>query len=133
QYSTLFAGQNSTLIDKIEAARACGMPSWKIFTRIVFPLAIRQALPAYGNELISMIKSTSLASIITLMEITGIAARLIAETYRALEVFLVAGAIYLLINLVLTRLLAFVEHRMTPYLRAPQSLAEVKNMKGNPS
>lgn len=80
-----------------------------------------------------MIKSTSLASIITLMEITGIAARLIAETYRALEVFLVAGAIYLLINLVLTRLLAFVEHRMTPYLRTPQSLAEVKNMKGNPS
>ncbi|KPU02019.1 ABC transporter permease, partial [Enterobacter cloacae subsp. cloacae] len=54
-------------------------------------------------------------------------------TYRALEVFLVAGAIYLLINLVLTRLLAFVEHRMTPYLRTPQSLAEVKNMKGNPS
>ncbi|MBT9430556.1 ABC transporter permease [Candidatus Symbiopectobacterium endolongispinus] len=118
---------------QIEAARACGMPSWKIFTRIVFPLAIRQVLPAYGNELISMIKSTSLASIITLMEITGIAARLIAETYRALEVFLVAGAIYLLINLVLTSLLAFVEHRMTPYLRAPQSLAEVKNMKGNPS
>lgn len=121
-------GLQSVPIGQIEAARACGMPPWKIFTRIVLPLAIRQALPAYGNELISMVKSTSLASIITLMEITGIAARLIAETYRAMEVFLVAGALYLLINLVLTRLLARLEHRITPHLRAPQSLAEVKNL-----
>lgn len=121
-------GLQSVPAGQIEAARACGMPSWMIFTRIVFPLAIRQALPAYGNELISMIKSTSLASIITLMEITGIAARIIAETYRALEVFLIAGAIYLLINLVLTRLVAWLEHRLSPHLRAPQSLTEVKNM-----
>ncbi|QTF06849.1 ABC transporter permease [Brenneria izadpanahii] len=111
---------------QIEAARACGMPSLMIFRRIIFPLAIRQALPAYGNELISMIKSTSLASIITLMEITGIAARIISETYRALEVFLIAGSIYLFINLILTRLLIWAEFTITPYSRAPivQSSAE---------
>lgn len=63
------------------------MTRQKVFRRIMLPVAMRQALPAYGNEMISMVKSTSLASIITLMEITGI----IAETYRALEVFLVAG------------------------------------------
>lgn len=122
-------GLQSVPAGQIEAARACGMPSWMIFKRIVFPLAIRQALPAYGNELISMIKSTSLASIITLMEITGIAARIIAETYRALEVFMIAGSLYLLINLVLTRLLHRLEHRLSPHLRAPQSLAEMKKMK----
>lgn len=71
----------------IEAAYACGMTRQKVFRRIMLPVAMRQALPAYGNEMISMVKSTSLASIITLMEITGI----IAETYRAFEVFLVAG------------------------------------------
>ncbi|MGL9774833.1 MAG: hypothetical protein ACR5LG_15100 [Sodalis sp. (in: enterobacteria)] len=69
--------------------------------------------------MISMVKSTSLASIITLMEITGIAAGIIAETYRALEVFLVAGALYLAINLILTRLLLqWLEYRLMPHFAA---------------
>ena len=102
---------------QVEAARACGMSRLLIFRRIVLPLAIRQALPAYSNEVISMIKATSLASIITLMEITGIAAKIISETYRAIEVFVVAGAIYLVINFILTRLVILLEHRLTPHLR----------------
>lgn len=114
---------------QVEAARACGMPQLMIFRRVIFPQALRQALPAYGNELISMIKSTSLASIITLMEITGIAARIISETYRALEVFLVAGAIYLFINLVLTRLLMWAEYAVTPHLRTPAAQSTTKKIK----
>ena len=58
-------------IGQIEAARACGMPRFMLFRRIVLPLGVRQALPGYGNEMISMVKATSLASIITLMEVTG--------------------------------------------------------------
>ncbi|CAJ0995562.1 ABC transporter permease [Sodalis praecaptivus] len=112
---------------RIEAAYACGMTRQKVFRRIILPVAMRQALPAYGNEMISMVKSTSLALIITLMEITGIAAGIIAETYRALEVFLVAGALYLAINLVLTRLLQWLEYRLTPHLRPQQNLSYVKN------
>ncbi|MFK3666721.1 ABC transporter permease [Ochrobactrum teleogrylli] len=104
---------------QIEAAKACGMSRFTCFRRIVMPLAIRQALPGYGNEMISMIKATSLASIITLMEVTGIAAKLIAESYRVIEVFVIAGAIYLAINFVLTRLLLIAEYRLTPYLRQP--------------
>jgi len=104
---------------QIEAAKACGMSSFTCFHRIVMPLAIRQALPGYGNEMISMIKATSLASIVTLMEVTGIAAKLIAESYRAIEIFVIAGAIYLAINFVLTRALMFAEYRLTPYLRQP--------------
>jgi len=108
----------------IEAARACGMSHLLAFRRIVLPLALRQALPAYGNELIIMIKATSLASIITLMEITGIAAKLVSETYRVIEVFVVAGTLYLAINFVLTRLVMALEYRLTPHLRpAPASLA----------
>ncbi|TCU06802.1 ABC transporter permease [Rhizobium sullae] len=104
---------------QIEAAKACGMPQLMLFRRIVMPLAIRQALPAYGNEMISMVKATSLASIITLMEVTGVAAKIISETYRAIEVFIVAGSIYLAINFLLTRLVQLLEYRLSPHLRAP--------------
>ncbi len=103
----------------IEAARACGMSRLLMIRRIIFPMAIRQALPAYGNELISMVQSTSLCSIITLMDITGIAAQIISDTYRALEVFLVTGLLYLLINLVISRLVMLAEYRLTPHLRVP--------------
>jgi octopine/nopaline transport system permease protein len=64
-----------------------------------------------------MIKSTSLASIITLMEVTGIAYKLISETYNAVPVFVCAGAIYLLINFFVTRVMQYVERRLTPHLR----------------
>ncbi|MRG57566.1 ABC transporter permease subunit [Phyllobacterium sp. SYP-B3895] len=110
---------------QIEAARACGMPRLMIFRRIVMPLAIRQALPGYGNEMISRVKATSLASIITLMEVTGVAAKIISESYRAIEVFIVAGLIYLAINFMLTRLVQFVEHLLSPHLRAPRLMTPV--------
>ena len=108
---------------QIEAARACGMPRMMIFRRITLPLAIRQALPAYGNEMIAMVKATSLASIITLMEITGVAARIISESYRVIEVFVVAGTLYLAINFILTRLIARLERRLNPAERRPLPLA----------
>jgi octopine/nopaline transport system permease protein len=106
---------------EIEAARACGMSRGLAFRRIVLPLALRQALPAYGNELILMVKATSLASIITLMEITGIAAKLVSDTYRVIEVFVVAGALYLAINFVLTRIVMAAEYGLTPHLRPAPS------------
>lgn len=112
-------GLLSVPFGQIEAARACGMSRFMIFRRITLPLGVRQALPGYGNEMISMVKATSLASIITLMEVTGVAARIISESYRAIEVFVVAGAIYLAINFLLTRLVQLVEFRLSPHLRQP--------------
>ncbi|MEZ2131352.1 MULTISPECIES: ABC transporter permease [unclassified Sinorhizobium] len=116
----LRGGLLSVPAGQVEAARACGMPRFMLFRRIVMPLALRQALPGYGNEMIAMVKATSLASIITLMEVTGVAARIISETYRAIEVFIVAGAIYLTINFLLTRLVQFIEFRLSPHLRQPK-------------
>lgn len=113
-------GLLSVPLGQVEAAKACGMSRFKIFRRIVFPLAIRQALPAYGNEIISIVKATSLTSIITLMEITGVAARIISESYRVIEVFVIAGAIYLAINFILTRLIAFAEYGLSPHIRQPK-------------
>lgn len=103
---------------QVEAARACGMSRALAFRRIVLPVAIRQMLPAYGNEVILMVKATSLASTITLMEVTGIARRMIAQTFAVFELFIVAGLIYLVLNFIATRLIKFAEWRLTPYLRA---------------
>lgn len=100
-----------------EAARAFGMSGVLLFRRIVFPIAIRQALPAYGNEAILMVKATSLASTITMMEMTGIAGEIMSETYQPMEPFIVAGSLYLLINFVLTRLVQGAEYRMMGHLR----------------
>ncbi|PTQ96506.1 octopine/nopaline transport system permease protein [Paraburkholderia sp. GV068] len=102
---------------QIEAAWACGMSGARTFRRIIFPLALRQVLPAYSNEIILIVKSTSLASIITLMEVTGIAYKVISQTYNAVPVFVCAGAIYLLINFAITRVLQYFERRLTPHLR----------------
>ncbi|MGO8064055.1 ABC transporter permease [Rhizobium leguminosarum] len=110
-------GLLSVATGQIEAARACGMSRTMIFRRIAMPLAVRQALPGYGNEIINMVKATALASIITMMEITGVAAKLISETYRPLEVFIAAGAIYLAITFILTRVVMILEGRLGQRLR----------------
>lgn len=112
---------------QIEAARACGMSTIVLYRRIVFPLALRHALPAYGNEFILMVKATSLASIITLMEVTGLAAKLISQSFRSIEILVVAGAIYLLINFVVTRLIQWAEYGLTRNMRAPLMLADTQN------
>ena len=110
-------GLQSVPSGAIEAARVEGMSGLLLYRRIVLPLAIRQALPTYGNEMVIMVKSTSLASIVTLMEVSGISYAIISETYRALEVFLCAGSIYLALNFLLTRAIAGVEYWLNPHLR----------------
>ncbi|PYB71712.1 MULTISPECIES: ABC transporter permease [Rhizobium] len=98
-----------------EAAQALGMSRLLTLRLVVLPIAFRQAIPAYGNEIILMVKGTSLASIITLLEVTGIARNLISESYRAIEVFMAAGAIYLFLNFLIVRAIAALEVRLTPY------------------
>ena len=99
----------------VEAATAFGMSRILTLRLIILPLALRQAIPSYGNEIILMIKGTSLASIITLMEVTGIAQGLISQTYRAVEVFIAAGAIYLTLNFTIISALNAFETWLTPY------------------
>jgi octopine/nopaline transport system permease protein len=110
-----------------EAGRALGMSRRLLYRRIVLPAAFRQALPAYGSEVILMIKATSLASTITLMEVTGIAHKLISDSFRVIEVFAAAGAIYLFLNFLVTRGVQRLERRLTRHLReAPPPAAHGK-------
>lgn len=106
-------------LGQVEAAKACGMPRATMLRRIVLPVALRQGLPAYSTEIILMTKATSLASIVTLKETMFVAAKLNSETYRAIEVFLCAGAIYLAVNILLSRAVALLEWRLSPDLRRP--------------
>jgi octopine/nopaline transport system permease protein len=107
---------------EIEAARSTGMSGFLLLRRIIAPIALRQALPAYSTEIVLMVKSTSLASLITVWEVTGVAQRLIHETYRTFEVFLVAATIYLVVNFIIVRILALFEYSLSPHLRArPES------------
>ena len=96
----------------IEASGALGLSQIKTFMLITLPITVRQALPAYGNELILMVKASSLISIVTLMEITGIARTIISKTYAPVEIFLVAGSIYLVINFVIVMFVNLAERRL---------------------
>lgn len=108
----------SVPLGQVEAARACGMSRVLAFRRIVLPVAIRQMLPAYGNEMILMVKASSLASTITMLEITGLARKIISQSFAVFEIFILAGAIYLLLNFLASRFIKYTEWRLTPYLRA---------------
>ncbi len=98
--------------NQIEAARAIGMSPATAFRRIIWPLAIRQALPAYGNEMILMVKASSLASTVTLMDITGVAQTLAADTYMPIEIFTAAALIYLGLTYAMTQAIHLFERRL---------------------
>ena len=86
---------------EIEAARALGMSRFKTLVHIVLPRAARIGLPAYSNEVILMLKASSLASTVTLLELTGMTRTIIARTYQTVDMFLIAGVIYLVMSFVL--------------------------------
>ena len=88
----------------IEAGKSLGISNKIIFYKIQIPVAIRQSLPAYGNEIILMMKGTSLASTVTLMDITGVAKHIVSTTYKPLEIFLMAGSIYLFMTFLIHNL-----------------------------
>ena len=95
----------------IEAGKSLGIPSKIIFYKIQIPIAIRQSLPAYGNEIILMLKGTSLASTVTLMDLTGVAKYIISTTFKPIEVFIVAGGIYLFMTFVIHNVIKFLEKK----------------------
>ncbi|MFI8374634.1 ABC transporter permease [Pseudomonas helleri] len=86
---------------EIEAARALGMSRFKTLVHIVMPRAARIGLPAYSNEVILMLKASSLASTVTLLELTGMTRTIISRTYQTVDMFLIAGLIYLVMSFVL--------------------------------
>ncbi|MBB6484442.1 ABC transporter permease [Rhizobium lusitanum] len=103
---------------EIEAARSIGMSRLLLVRRIIAPIAFRHALPAYSTEIVLMMKSTALASLVTVWEVTGVAQRLISHTYRTMEVFLCAAIIYLVLNFIILQAMALLEYSLSRHRRA---------------
>ena len=95
----------------VEAGKSLGISNKIIFYKIQIPIAIRQSLPAYGNEIILMMKGTSLASTVTIMDLTGVAKYIISTTFKPIEVFIVAGGIYLFMTFIIHNLIKFLEKK----------------------
>ena len=95
----------------LEAGYSLGISKKIIFYKIQIPIAIRQSLPAYGNEIILMLKGTSLASTVTLMDLTGVAKYIISTTFKPIEVFIVAGGIYLFMTFIIHNFIRYLEKK----------------------
>ena len=95
----------------IEAGKSLGVSGKIIFYKIQIPIAIRQSLPAYGNEIILMLKGTSLASTVTLMDLTGVAKYIISTTFKPIEVFIIAGSIYLFFTFIIHNVIKLLEKK----------------------
>lgn len=103
-------------VGEVEAATAFGMSRPLALRRIILPRAFRIALPAYGNEVILMLKGSALASTITLLDLTGMARTIIARTYMPVEIFLAAGLIYLAMTFAFVQLYRLVERRLSRHV-----------------
>tara|TARA_B100000579_G_C22813772_1_gene846690 strand:+ start:1272 stop:1949 length:678 start_codon:yes stop_codon:yes gene_type:complete len=101
-------------IDKnlIDAANSLGMSKYKIFYKVILPIGLKQSIPAYGNEMILMLKGTSLASTITLIDLTGAAKYIISTHFNPVEVFVFAGSIYLFFTFLIHNFIKFAEKKM---------------------
>ena len=106
----------TTPAGEIEAARALGMSPALAMRRILLPSALRRAIPAYSNEAIMMLQGTSLASIVTLLDLTGAAREMNSVTYLPFEAFLTAAAFYLALTFVLVSLFHLAERRWLSHL-----------------
>jgi len=113
----------NTPAGQIEAARALGLTRVQTLRHIVLPTALRRALPAYGNEVILMLHATSLASVVTLLDLTGAAREVYSRHYLPFEAFVTAGLIYLAVTLVLVTLLRALERRLARQIK-PRSARE---------
>lgn len=114
---------------EVEAARACGMSPFTTYRRIIFPRMWQMIWPAYTNDVIFTLKATSLASTVTLIELTGAARKIVARTALPYEAFISAGVIYLIIVYTLTLGFKGVER----YLRRSEQRKEPKTGKAKPA
>ncbi|GGY24291.1 ABC transporter permease [Paludibacterium paludis] len=117
-YTTeIVAGQiRTTPWGEIEAAKAMGMSRSLRLRRIILPSALRRALPSYSNEVVMMLQGTSIAGLVTLADLTGVARRVYSETYQVFEPFLTAAAIYLVLTFLIVMLFKRMEKRWLAYL-----------------
>ncbi|MHA7880560.1 MAG: ABC transporter permease [Saccharospirillum sp.] len=118
-YTTeIFRGAiQATSNNEIEAAKAYGMSRWLMMRRIILPSAFRRALPTYSNEVIFMLHATSIASLVTIMDLTGVAREIYARFYAPFPAFIFVACLYLILTFALVYLFKRIEGRVLAHLR----------------
>jgi arginine/ornithine transport system permease protein len=107
---------------EIESAQAFGMSRFQVMLRVVLPSAMRRSLPAYSNEVVMMLQSTSLASAVpSMLDITAAASRIYSDYYLPFEAYLAAAAIYLVASFCLVAMFRLAEKRLLIHLAPRQS------------
>ena len=112
----LRGGIEAVPFGEVEAGRAMGMSRFQVFRHIIMPRAFRYAFPAYGNEIILMIKASALVSLVTMMDLMGMARQIFSRTF-AIEIFFYAAVIYLIIAFVFVRGWHKIEFHLNRHLR----------------
>ncbi len=107
------AGIQSVSTGQIEAGKALGLKGRTIMRKITLPQAVRNTLPALGNDLIALFKDTSLVSVIAAAELTYNARIYQGSSFRVRETFFILMVIYVTLTLILSLVLRFIEHRLT--------------------
>ncbi|MYM63049.1 ABC transporter permease [Pseudomaricurvus sp. HS19] len=116
----LYGAISETDHRELEAARAYGMSWWTSMHRVVLPGAIRRSLPAYANEVVLLLQSTSIASVITIIDITGAAQNTYSRHYAPFEAFIFAACLYLVITFTILYGFRRLESRLLAYTRPRQ-------------
>jgi arginine/ornithine transport system permease protein len=106
---------------EIEAAKSVGMSNAQIYRRIILPSTFRRALPAYGNEVIFMLHGSSLAGLITIVDLFGAAKIVNARNFVPFESFIAAGIFYLAVTFMIVWGFKKAEHYWHAYLRPRES------------
>ena len=106
------SGLMSINIGQSEAGRSLGFNYMQTMWYVIIPQAIKNILPALGNEMITLLKDTSLVSVIALRDVTKQAQNIVSKTYQAYVPYLTLAAIYLVIVIILTKLLGILERRL---------------------
>ncbi len=102
---------------EVEACLTLGMSRLTMYRKVLLPRAFGMMIPAYGNEVILMLKGSALASTITLLDLTGMARTIIARTYTPVEIFFAAGVFYLAISMLIMLLFSWFERRYNAHQR----------------
>lgn len=105
---------------ELEAAKAIGMSRFVMVRRILLPSALRRAIPAYSNEVILMLQGSSIASVVTLVDLTGAARNVYSKHFAPFEAFVFAGIIYMVLTFALVWLFQRAERRWLAHLRAQE-------------
>ena len=114
-------GIQSVTKGQIESGLSLGFNKLMLLRKVILPIALRKVLPSYGNELILMVKATSLVSLTTYMEMTGIARKIMAKTFAPVEAFIAAGILYLFLNFLMVQFVKYLEWKYNPHLRVSQT------------